>query len=286
MNGIFESVLDEILEAQDNNPSLISYLQPHASKVIRMLKNQPSSPSDPITLLASTTNNLPQICYTAEIIGWDDKRELTVKRRGEIEEHLSEAQAGEIDLFTGNEKAINLITIRNLRRLDTLHSTNILDKVSDGLPLKKRSRSGGSSEVYDIGELIDLPAETQQRLEEDLSDGIQKSRELTDAELDRKLASSSAVPQRIQIASVGYRRNAHVIDAVLRRANGVCERCDSAAPFNRRTDGSPFLEVHHWTPLSQNGEDTITNAGALCPNCHREVHYGTTEGEQTSAPNP
>jgi 5-methylcytosine-specific restriction protein A len=34
------------------------------------------------------------------------------------------------------------------------------------------------------------------------------------------------------------------------------------------------LEVHHKKQLSEGGEDTVENAIALCPNCHREAHYG------------
>lgn len=44
-------------------------------------------------------------------------------------------------------------------------------------------------------------------------------------------------------------------------------------PF-RRLDGEIFLEVHHIIPLSEGGEDTVANAEALCPNCHREKHFG------------
>jgi 5-methylcytosine-specific restriction protein A len=36
------------------------------------------------------------------------------------------------------------------------------------------------------------------------------------------------------------------------------------------------LEVHHKTPLSARGEDTVENAIALCANCHRELHYGAS----------
>ncbi|WP_256325004.1 HNH endonuclease signature motif containing protein [Nitrosomonas sp. Nm132] len=42
----------------------------------------------------------------------------------------------------------------------------------------------------------------------------------------------------------------------------------------RKHDGSPYLEVHHKIPLAFGGEDTVVNAIALCPNCHREAHYG------------
>ncbi len=60
---------------------------------------------------------------------------------------------------------------------------------------------------------------------------------------------------------------------VLKRAKGICELCKKQAPFKKQ-DEIPYLEVHHWTPLADGGEDTIQNAAALCPNCHREAHFG------------
>ena len=71
-----------------------------------------------------------------------------------------------------------------------------------------------------------------------------------------------------------YRRNPDVIAEVLHRALGKCEGCLSPAPFERASDGSPYLEVHHRILLSQGGEDTVANAFALCPNCHRKLHFG------------
>ncbi|WP_196607201.1 HNH endonuclease [Pectinatus frisingensis] len=34
-----------------------------------------------------------------------------------------------------------------------------------------------------------------------------------------------------------------------------------------------YLEVHHVIPLSKDVDDTADNAIALCPNCHRELHF-------------
>ncbi|HXU34436.1 MAG TPA: HNH endonuclease [Thermoanaerobaculia bacterium] len=34
------------------------------------------------------------------------------------------------------------------------------------------------------------------------------------------------------------------------------------------------MEVHHRIRLAYGGEDTVENAVALCPNCHREAHHG------------
>jgi len=69
-------------------------------------------------------------------------------------------------------------------------------------------------------------------------------------------------------------RNADVVVEVLQRANGVCDYCEKLAPFERDNDGHGFLEVHHIIPLSDNGDDTVDNGVALCPNCHRQAHHG------------
>nr|WP_307993153.1 HNH endonuclease [uncultured Niameybacter sp.] len=34
------------------------------------------------------------------------------------------------------------------------------------------------------------------------------------------------------------------------------------------------MEEHHLIPLSEGGEDSLSNVFALCPNCHREMHFG------------
>jgi 5-methylcytosine-specific restriction protein A len=57
------------------------------------------------------------------------------------------------------------------------------------------------------------------------------------------------------------------------RAKGLCEACGCKAPFIRISDGTPYLEIHHIEPLADGGDDTVKNATALCPNCHRRAHY-------------
>ena len=60
---------------------------------------------------------------------------------------------------------------------------------------------------------------------------------------------------------------------VLEYAAGHCECCGLPAPFLME-DGIPYLEVHHVKWLAQGGSDTVRNAVALCPNCHRRFHHG------------
>jgi 5-methylcytosine-specific restriction protein A len=69
-----------------------------------------------------------------------------------------------------------------------------------------------------------------------------------------------------------YARDPRVKAWVLINAKGLCESCGEKAPFIR-DDGSPFLEVHHVRQLSDGGSDQISNAVALCPNCHRQCHF-------------
>ena len=71
-----------------------------------------------------------------------------------------------------------------------------------------------------------------------------------------------------------YHRNPDVVAERLHRADGICGGCGQPAPFRRANDGSPYLEVHHILPLAFGGRDDIENTVALCPNCHRQKHYG------------
>lgn len=70
-----------------------------------------------------------------------------------------------------------------------------------------------------------------------------------------------------------YERSEAVKAYVLARANGKCEACGEAAPFFR-LDGSPYLEPHHIRRVSDGGPDDPQWVGGICPNCHREIHYG------------
>lgn len=72
-----------------------------------------------------------------------------------------------------------------------------------------------------------------------------------------------------------YERSTDIKDYVLRRSEGVCESCEKKAPFISRT-GDFYLEAHHIHRLSDRGLDDPRHVAAICPNCHREIHYGTS----------
>ncbi|WP_223549270.1 HNH endonuclease signature motif containing protein [Pseudomonas sp. A-B-19] len=108
----------------------------------------------------------------------------------------------------------------------------------------------------------------------EFEDLLHNSRFLSDEELEKKSREFPDQPIKLAVTSFVYQRNPYVVLRALQRANGVCEHCFSAAPFIRNSDGSPYLEVHHKIPLAQGGKDTFENTVALCPNCHRLMHFG------------
>lgn len=56
-----------------------------------------------------------------------------------------------------------------------------------------------------------------------------------------------------------------------------CECCKSR-PFLKE-DGTPYREIHHLKQLAHDGSDRVSNAVAICANCHRELHYGTARDD-------
>ncbi|MCQ9425022.1 HNH endonuclease [Pseudomonas sp. LJDD11] len=93
----------------------------------------------------------------------------------------------------------------------------------------------------------------------------------------RKAALAACKPESgVQTQSAPrnvYQRSRQVARYVLMRAKGRCESCEKPAPFTKK-DGSPYLEPHHVNRLSDGGLDHPQFVGAVCPNCHREIHSG------------
>jgi 5-methylcytosine-specific restriction enzyme A len=108
---------------------------------------------------------------------------------------------------------------------------------------------------------------------ENLDAAVQKSLKSSADERRGRLANANRQPEQVVVLTRAFRRNPDVIAEVLLRAAGTCEGRGQSAPF-LRSDGRPYLEVHHRQRLADGGDDSIENAMALCPNCHRERHSG------------
>jgi len=79
-------------------------------------------------------------------------------------------------------------------------------------------------------------------------------------------------PEKVRGAVWSYARDAKIRKAVMRRAKGKCEFCGELV--FKRVDGTYYLECHHIIALAKDGSDRMTNVIALCPNHHREAHFG------------
>lgn len=104
---------------------------------------------------------------------------------------------------------------------------------------------------------------------------VNESLKLSSEERRRKLENNrNTKPEKTVRQISEFKRDPNVVAEVLIRAKGNCGKCREKGPFNRASDGTRYLEVHHIIRLADGGEDTVENAMAVCPNCHRELHYG------------
>ncbi|MGH7978535.1 MAG: HNH endonuclease [Limisphaerales bacterium] len=72
---------------------------------------------------------------------------------------------------------------------------------------------------------------------------------------------------------VGFiKRDAKVRAYVVKRAKGKCEHC-GVRGFPT-ANGRFYVETHHIIALCDSGRDTVDNVIALCPQHHRQAHYG------------
>lgn len=109
-------------------------------------------------------------------------------------------------------------------------------------------------------------------------EGEEASTNLIESRRKALEASSSAPQISLRDARRNYvARSASVRNYVLSRAQGYCEGCGQQAPFTTRV-GAPYLEPHHCRRLSDGGPDDPRHMAALCPNCHRRVHFGDDGG--------
>lgn len=112
-----------------------------------------------------------------------------------------------------------------------------------------------------------IESEFVERVERSLLDSTAKRRA-------RLAKADTTPPTKTYVITEVFNRNPDIVAEALLRASGICEDCKNPAPFLRKSNNQPYLEVHHTLPLAQGGLDLVENVRALCPNCHRKVHFG------------
>jgi 5-methylcytosine-specific restriction protein A len=194
-------------------------------------------------------------------------------REDGVFEYFGEGQVGDMELLRGNraiaEHSVNGKSLLLFRKMDAgvrflgemIYETHHIEKAPD--------RTGALRDAI-VFELRFLSAvnENVEAEPPNLSAPLEQLRALA-------LSAAKAPGSKQQGGSFRntYQRSREVRNYVLARAKGECEGCAKPAPF-ARPDGSPYLEPHHLTRISDGGPDHPSHVIALCPNCHRRVHAG------------
>jgi len=146
--------------------------------------------------------------------------------------------------------------------------------LNNGLADPPPNLASAGESVYDSDVLIPKHRINQTTYNEELNMQVSDSLALSQDKRQKLLTQPSVEVETMLVMTKQFIRNPHVIAEVLSRANGVCELCGNDAPFIRKSDRTPYLEVHHKQTLAEGGPDIVENAIALCPNCHRKEHFG------------
>lgn len=139
------------------------------------------------------------------------------------------------------------------------------------------NRSGKASIPVPTQQTATNVRRTLEDVQREFEQDVEEAKKRSSAERKTRLEKAPKTPKSSTVTTKVFKRNADVVAAVLERAKSECERkgngCKNPVPF-QRNDGSTFLEVHHIIRLADGGDDTVENAIALCPNCHKELHFG------------
>jgi predicted HNH restriction endonuclease len=136
--------------------------------------------------------------------------------------------------------------------------------------------------IPDSDYLIQAEDGFQKKVSQSLKDSTKERRD----RLAKRIVAGQTKPRQYTSSVTVFNRDEDVVAEVLLRADGRCEMCKTLAPFRRSATREPYLEVHHLVWLAREGDDTVKNAIALCPNCHREAHYGDPETWRKKLPPP
>lgn len=154
LNGVYRSVIEDILRIQEPLPEQVLYLQPHSGRAMAHLRENPPSLDDPMRVFLTTEDNLQQVEFQGEVVGWDDKTELEKgnARRNAIARIIWTLQPSEPGLFdysNTESPSRNLLHVRRMERLKEPFSVNRLTKTSDDEPMStERTTPGGWIYVY------------------------------------------------------------------------------------------------------------------------------------------
>jgi 5-methylcytosine-specific restriction protein A len=190
--------------------------------------------------------------------------------------YCGEGQKGDMRMLRGNvairDHAIqgkDLLLFQTTKKKG--EARYVGEYVCQGWHSEQRPDTEGSSRSAIIFELAPLSALSDVNLAPvlDAPNSIEEFNRLR----KRAMAAASPSPKSKSVPMDVFTRSRIIRDYALARAGGSCENCKNQAPF-KTASGQSFLEVHHIRRLTDGGPDHPAGVAAICPNCHRELHYG------------
>lgn len=114
---------------------------------------------------------------------------------------------------------------------------------------------------------------------------ISKSTEVRSEQLETveiQDVSAKLSPDKVEKVVQLWRRNKWIIDERKQKTNNRCEIPNCAYKPFVKPSSEGYSEGHHIIPLGEEGSESRENIAILCPNHHREIHYGSRKEELTN----
>ena len=190
-----------------------------------------------------------------------------------------------------------MLNVRKLSESSVNHYTQALRTVSRYL----KNANLITDDVYSVDKLVDLKAlrtalkaipefieqdETGNRM---YSAGLNRYVEFAELHhtkgatgefVDLKLMDVAVVkPSKKPKVTYGWNRDRVIVQQVLKADKYICEIDSHHKTFIARKNDELYLEGHHLIPISRQDDfakslDVYANIIGLCPNCHRQLHFG------------
>src|SRR4030042_7178085 len=99
LNGVYDNVLREILASQNTHPGEIFFLQPYKSHSMTAFADSPPTSEDSVRVYISTTDDLNHVRYVAEIVDWEDTRQIPPDRLRLLNRRIRKLQPKEKEIY-------------------------------------------------------------------------------------------------------------------------------------------------------------------------------------------
>lgn len=104
----------------------------------------------------------------------------------------------------------------------------------------------------------------------------------TDDEEFQNAIEFDSVPDKVSKTASSFPRDARIAKSAIAAAGYACENVRDHWLFRSRRTSQAFVEAHHLFPVAAasllgKNLDVIENIFALCPGCHRAIHYGDNQ---------